>query len=202
MESCELQNDYPLAPDKIVIKEKMLSKYQLLTADFYNILIGHAKKLVSNFFDKENKSASKWKLGLKLKNTSPIRIQSITMVKTIYWIKHTIKNRRRKQWTQRWKSASQTNEQCYIRKNNAKVVNKEKDYLKCISKPSYTSSKIFDNNLVLIGKSKLKLILNKPAYIELCILDLSKILMHKFHYDYVKNEYGHKSRLLFTETDC
>ena len=59
MESCELQNDYPLAPDKIVIKEKMLSKYQLLTADFYNILIGHAKKLVSNFFDKENKSASK-----------------------------------------------------------------------------------------------------------------------------------------------
>ena len=45
----------------------MLCKYQLLTADFYNILMGHAKKLVSNFFDKEKKSASKWKLGLKLK---------------------------------------------------------------------------------------------------------------------------------------
>ena len=64
------------------------------------------------------------------------------------------------------------------------------------------SNKIFDNNVVLIRKSKLKLILNKPAYIELCILYLSKILMHKFHYDYVKNEYGNKSRLLFTETDC
>ena len=64
------------------------------------------------------------------------------------------------------------------------------------------SNKIFDNNVVLIRKSELKLILNKPAYIELCILYLSKILMHKFHYDYVKNEYGNKSRLLFTETDC
>ena len=43
--------------------------------------------------------------------------------------------------------------------------------------------------------------LNKPAYIGLCILELSKVLMYKFHYDYIKNEYGNNSRLWFTDTD-
>ena len=49
----ELHNDYPLAPDKIEIKRETLSKYQLNTADLYNILIGNAKKSVPNFFDQE-----------------------------------------------------------------------------------------------------------------------------------------------------
>ena len=63
--------------------------------------------------------------------------------------------------------------------------NNEKDYLKCSSKPSYMSQKIFDNNLVAIRKSKVALKLNKPAYIGMCILELSKILMYEFHYDYI-----------------
>ena len=45
--------------------------------------------------------------------------------------------------------------------------------------------KIFDNNLVAIRKSKLALILNKPTCIGMCILELSKVLMYKFHYDYI-----------------
>ena len=48
----ELHNDYPLAPDKIEIKREMLSEYQLKIADLYSTLIGNAKKLVPNFFDK------------------------------------------------------------------------------------------------------------------------------------------------------
>ena len=49
--------------------------------------------------------------------------------------------------------------------------------------------KIFDNNLVAINKSKLALKLNKPAYIEMCILELSKVLRYEFHYDYFKSKY-------------
>ena len=50
--------------------------------------------------------------------------------------------------------------------------------------------KIFDNNSVAILK------LNKSAYIGMCILELSK-----FHYDYFKNKYNNKPKLLFTDTD-
>ena len=68
---------------------------------------------------------------------------------------------------------------------DVRLENNEKDYLKCSSKPSYISHKIFDNNLVAIRKSKVALKLNKPAYIGMCILELSKILMYEFHYDYI-----------------
>ena len=48
-------------------------------------------------------------------------------------------------------------------KIDIKLVNNEKHYLKCTSKPSYMSHKTFNNNLVAIRKSKLALKLNKPA---------------------------------------
>ena len=73
-ESRELHNDYPSAPDKIEIKRKMLSDYQLKNADHYNTTIGNVKKLVPNFFDKEKcvihyeNLKLYLRLGLKLKN--------------------------------------------------------------------------------------------------------------------------------------
>ena len=52
-ELCELHNNCNLVPDKIEIKEKMLSKYQQLIASFHNIPISNVKKLVPNVFDKD-----------------------------------------------------------------------------------------------------------------------------------------------------
>ena len=80
---------------------------------------------------------------------------------------------------------------------NVKLVNNEKDYLKCTSKPSYMSHKIFDKTLVTISKSKP----NKPTYIWMCTLELSKVLMYRFHYDYIKNKYDNKWKILLTDTD-
>ena len=48
------------------------------------------------------------------------------------------------------------------------------------------SQKILDNNLIAIYKSKITLKFYKPAYIEMCILHLSKILMYEFNYDCIK----------------
>ena len=63
------------------------------------------------------------------------------------------------------------------------------------------AQKIFDNDLVAIQKSKITLTLNKPPSVDMCLLYLSKVLMYEFHYDYSKNKYGNKSRLLFTDGD-
>ena len=81
------------------------------------------------------------------------------------------------------------------------LVSNEKDNLKSTSKRSYMSHKIFDNNLVATRKSKLALKPNKPAYIGMCILELSKVLMYRFHHDYIKKKYDSKSKLLITDTE-
>ena len=85
----ELDNDYYLAPDKIKFEKEILCDSQLEIADLYNISIDNVKKLLTNFFDKE-KYIIHYKnlqlclrLGLKLKNISCIRIQSISMAETI-----------------------------------------------------------------------------------------------------------------------
>ena len=50
-------------------------------------------------------------------------------------------------------------------------------------------------------KANLPLKANKPVYIGMFILELSKVLMYDIHYDYIKNKYGNNARLLFTDTD-
>ena len=84
---------------------------------------------------------------------------------------------------------------------DVKLVSNKKDYSKWTSKPSYMSHNIFDNDLVAIRKNKVTITLSKPAYIGLCILELSKVSMYKFHYDYIKNKYASNSRLLFADTE-
>ena len=70
-----------------------------------------------------------------------------------------------------------------------RLANNKKYYLKWTSKLIYMSHKILNNNLVSIRKSKVTVMLNKPVYVGMCILKLSKVLMHQFCYDYIKNKY-------------
>ena len=72
---------------------------------------------------------------------------------------------------------------------------------KLVSKPTYVNSKTFNENLVVIHKIKEQLFLNRPAYVGICILEISKTLMYDFHYNYIKAKYGNKAKLLFTDTD-
>ena len=84
---------------------------------------------------------------------------------------------------------------------DVRLITNEMKLLKMASKPTYVSSKIFNENLVAVHKIKETLTLNRPAYVGMSILDLSKTLMYDFHYNYIKNKYGNKARLLFTDTD-
>ena len=85
------------------------------------------------------------------------------------------------------------------KRNNVKLVNDKKKYLKIVNKPSFVSQKITDKNFVAVHCKKKVFTLNKPIYFGFCILELSKLLMYKFHYDYVLKTFDIK--LLFTDTD-
>ena len=63
------------------------------------------------------------------------------------------------------------------------------------------AQKIFDNDLVVIHKIKTILTLSKSAYVRMCILELNKVPMYEFHYDYVKNKYGNKLTSLLRDSD-
>ena len=78
---------------------------------------------------------------------------------------------------------------------DVRLVTNEKLHLKLSSKPTYVSSKIFNENLVAIHKIKETLKLDKPAYVGMSILDLSKTLMYDFHYNYIKKKYNKKSSI-------
>ena len=84
---------------------------------------------------------------------------------------------------------------------DVKLVTNEKKLDKLTSKPTYVSSKIFNENLMAVHKIKETLTLNRPAYVGMCILDLSKTLMYDFHYNYTKKKYNDRAKLLFTDTD-
>ena len=82
-----------------------------------------------------------------------------------------------------------------------RLVTNEKKLDKLTAKPTYVSSKIFNENLMAVHKIKETLTLNRLAYVGMCILDLSKTLMYDFHYNYIKKKYNKRARLLFTDRD-
>ena len=85
---------------------------------------------------------------------------------------------------------------------NVKLVNSAEKFKKLVAKPNYKGPpKIFNENLVSVHMKKTSLTMNKPVYLGMCILDLSKTLMFDFHYNYIKQKYGNKAKLLFTDTD-
>ena len=69
-----------------------------------------------------------------------------------------------------------------------------------IKKPHMMRFKIFEENLAAIELRKVKATINKPFYVGFTVLELSKLHMYRFHYDYIKKNFE-KADLLFTDTD-
>ena len=192
----ELQNlhsDLPFLPERMVIN--------------------NTKKLVCNLHDKKNYvvhiNVLKQALdhGLKLK-----KIHRVTELDQEAWLKEYIDVN-----TELRKRASNDFEKDFFKlMNNAifgktmenvrkhrdiKLVKTDKKNNKLVSEPNYHKMKLTDNNLAIIEMRKVKVKVNKPIYLGLSILDISKIAMYEFWYDYVKSKYEDKARLCYMDTD-
>ena len=85
--------------------------------------------------------------------------------------------------------------------SDIKVVTKDKRINQLASEPNYHTTKQFPDNLMAIEMKKTKVKMNKPIYLGMSILDISKTLMYEFWYDYIKPKYKDKAKLCYTDTD-
>ena len=90
-----------------------------------------------------------------------------------------------------------------IRKHrNTKLVTTEEKHLRTVMKPNFKSGVLFGENLMGCEMGKIKVVMNKLVYLCQVILDLSKIVMYEFHYDYMVPKYGlEKLKLCYMDMD-
>ena len=190
----DLHNDYPLCPERVECDHGV-------------------KKLIPNLRDKNNyvihyKNLMQClSLGMKLKKIHRgIKFYESAWLKP-YIDKNTnlrtqAKNNFEKDFFKLMNNAVFGKTMENIRNRvNIKLVNTGEKFKKLVAKPNYESRIIFNENLVSVHMKKTSLTMNKPVYLGMCILDLSKTLMYDFHYNYIKKKYGDKAKLLFTDTD-
>ena len=77
----------------------------------------------------------------------------------------------------------------------------EERIIKYVAKPTFVHQVIFNPYLVGIQNRKEKVLLNKPIYVGMAILDMSKVLMFDYYYNHLKKLYAHNIQLLYTDTD-
>ena len=209
----DLHNDYPCAPEKIKVSDDMLSDYCREIKNKFNISSGNVNKLIPTLNDKKNYVLHEenlklyLSLGLKLK-----KIHRVLEFSEKPWLKEYIDFN-----TEKRKKAKNAFEKDFFKLMNNSVFGKTMEnirkrsniyletdpdhLLRQTAKPTFVSCKIFHENLVAVHMKKNFLKLDKPSYVGMCILDLSKVLMYDFHYNFIKAKYGDRARLLFTDTD-
>ena len=189
----DLHNEYPLAPEKRTI--------------------GKVDKLIPNLNDKT-------KYVLHHKNLKQYLSQGLRLIKIHKGVTFEEKDFMKKyidlNTNMRTKGTTDFEKDFYKLMNNSvfgktmenvrnrvnvKLVTNKKALNKLVKKANFKRVNEFHENLVAVHMEKTTVKLNKPIYLGMSILDLSKTLMYQFHYEYVKPKWEDKSELLFTDTD-
>ena len=187
-------NDYPLAPERIKCKNNV-------------------EKLIPNFRDKKKyvvhyKNLSQY-LELRLRLT---RIHRGIKFEESEWLKIYIdintklrakaKNSFERDFFKLMNNSVFGKTMENIRNRvNVKLVNNRDKAKKLVAMPNFENINIFCEELIGVHMKKTSLTMNKPTYLGMCILDLSKTIMYDFHYNNINKKYGDKAKLLFTHTD-
>ena len=88
-----------------------------------------------------------------------------------------------------------------VRKQDIKLVPTDEKRNQLASEPNYHTRKYFPENLMEIKMKQTKVKVNKPVYLGMSILDISKILMYEFWYDYIKSKYQDRAKLCYMDTE-
>ena len=189
----DLHNDYPLAPERVTVNK--------------------VEKLIPNLNDKTkyviHHETLKLYLSLGLKLT---KIHRGIKFEESAWLKPYIdlntnlrakaKNDFEKDFFKLMNNSVFGKTMENIRNRvDIRLVTRESQAKKLTCKPNYQHHTIFSKNLTAVHMKKVKLYFNKPVYLGMSILNLSKTLMYDFHYKYIKPKYGENAKLLFTDTD-
>ena len=84
---------------------------------------------------------------------------------------------------------------------DVKLVTTDEKRSKLMSEPNNHTRKRFSENLLAVEMKKTKVKMNKPVYLGMSILDISKMVKYKFWYNYIKPKYGDRAKLCYTDTD-
>ena len=204
-------NAYPLAPERMTVKKEWMSDYQhgLLDAGV------EVEKLVPNLYNK-NRYVLHYRnlqlylsLGMRLTNVHrALSFQQSCWMEPYIRLNTELRtaadNDFEKDLFKLMNNSvfGKTMENLRKRVNVKLVRANEADKLRrLIASPSFARANIFNDDLVAIQMHKSRLLLNRPVYVGMCVLDLSKHLMYDFYYNELKKQYGERCQLLYTDTD-
>ena len=194
-----IHNDYRLCPENVSIAEEDLSPYTKQLGEKLDVKIVPTKKLVCNLKN-ETKYVIHYrnlqlyvKLGIRV--TKVHRVIKFTLSR---WLKPYIDFN-----TERRKDAKSEFEKDFFKLINnsvfgktmenvrnhqdVKLVHSAKQFKKLTARPNFKSFKIFMEDLTAVHMAKQDILLNKPTYVGMTILDISKTFMYEFHYNHIKS---------------
>ncbi|GBC28037.2 hypothetical protein RIR_jg2311.t1 [Rhizophagus irregularis DAOM 181602=DAOM 197198] len=208
--------DYPLAPERMKVKKEWLSKKQQEIIARSGQRYTPTDKLIPNLFDKDEYVVHYRNLQYYVSQGLVIKkVYEAIKFEQAPWMKPYIEFNT----AERAKAKNDFEKDFYKLMNNSvfgktmenlrkrvrvSVVQPQthpKKYKKLTSDPAFKGRKIFSENLVAIHRRKVEVMLNRPTYVGMSVLDLSKLCMYQFYYDTLKVRYGEKIQLCYTDTD-
>ena len=211
----DAHNDYPQAPEKRATEPRKMSEYQRQRIADLGLEPPNTEKLVLTLEDKEKYVVHYKNLqfylgqGLRLK-----KVHRVLEFNKEPWMEPYIRMN-----TEFCKQAKSDFETDFYKLMNNSVFGKTMENLrnrvdvkivwaweankirKLVSDLSYDRFTLFSNDMAGIHMHKRRLVLNKPVYTGMTILENSKILMYNFYCNYLKAWYGEKCELIYTDMD-
>ena len=188
----DFHNDFPLAPEKLT-----LGKVEKLTQNLRNktAMVLHGKNL--QLYLSLGMKLKLIRRGLKFKEKDFMKcyIDKNTSLRS------QAKNDFEKELFKLMNNSVFGKTMENVRKRvSIELVKDAERAAKLVNQPNFEDLKIFDEFLIAIKMKKTKVWMNKPVYVGMSILDLSKTLMFDFHYGYVKKKWEN-CEVLYSDTD-